>query len=46
MGELYGRSERLHGKRWSAVSPSYTIGRSGRAERPDGVHEGEGATSS
>jgi hypothetical protein len=35
VGEIYGRYERLHGRRRSAVSPSYTIGRSGAPELAD-----------
>jgi hypothetical protein len=32
VGEIYGRYERLHARRRSAISPSYTIGRSGAPE--------------
>ncbi len=35
VGEIYGRFERLHGKKRSAVSPSYTIGRAGAPELAD-----------
>jgi hypothetical protein len=35
VGEIYGRYERLHARRRSAVSPSYTIGRSGAPELAD-----------
>jgi hypothetical protein len=35
VGEIYGRYERLHGLRRSAVSPSYTRGRSGAPELAD-----------
>ncbi len=35
IGEIYGRFERLHGKKRSAVSPSYTIGRAGAPELAD-----------
>ncbi len=35
VGEIYGRYERLHSKRRSAVSPSYMIGRTGAPELAD-----------
>lgn len=35
VGEIYGRFERLHGKKRSAVSPSYTMGRAGAPELAD-----------
>jgi hypothetical protein len=35
VGEIYGRYERLHARRRSAVSPSYTVGRSGAPELAD-----------
>jgi hypothetical protein len=41
VGEIYGRYERLHGRRRSAVSPSYTIGRSGAPELAEERMTGE-----
>jgi hypothetical protein len=40
VGEIYGRYERLHARRRSAVSPSYTIGRSGAPEFADADDRG------
>jgi hypothetical protein len=33
VADIYGRFEKLHGKRRSSVSPSYLIGRSGSTDR-------------